>query len=407
MVAADAGLVGPSPPSTAIPAWRSGIEHGLVVVTKADLPLADVGAVAEAARAGRLAGTGLADAPVVTVSAATGEGLVELRAALDRVLAGTPPPEPDARVRFWIDRSFSVTGAGTVVTGTLAAGTLTRGLTLDLAGHGPASIRGLQQHGSETDRALPTTRVAVNLRGVGADQVARGDVLLTPDAWWTTSTLDVRRTSRTPFTDCPARLVAHVGTAAVPARLRPFDDDHGRITLDRPLPLALADRLVLRDPSTRRGWREHFVLDVDPPGAGPARGRPTPGGNPGGHAPKAATSARRSSAAARSGPTPWPGWASTPAEHPRPPARTTAGGSPTGRARPGQTGCGPRSRSCTRATRSPPASPSAPRWTPSTSPTRGCSRAWSMTPGARATGDTSAGPATPPKRPASRTSRHA
>jgi selenocysteine-specific elongation factor len=244
-----------------------GIEHGLIVITRADLA-ADGGV--EAARQAReqLAQTGLRDAPAVAVSAVDGTGLADLRSALDDVLARVPAPDATGRLRLWIDRSFTITGAGTVVTGTLAAGTIARGDRLQLLGEEwPQGVvaRGLQSHGAAHDTLTPVDRVALNLRGVPADQVRRGDVLVTPGAWPVTAVLDVRRTTGDPFTDAPEHLTVHVGTAAVPARMRPFDDEHARLTLDRRLPLVLGDRLVLRHPGSRRVLGGARVLDADPP----------------------------------------------------------------------------------------------------------------------------------------------
>src|SRR5262249_62293611 len=108
-------------------------------------------------------------------------------------------------------------------------------------------------------------RAAMTLRGGSRAAVRRGDAVVTPDAWPSTRALAVRRTTGSPLTEAPARLVVHVGTAAVPARLRPFDDDHGRLTLDRRLPLVLGDRLVLRDPGGQRVLGGALVLDADPP----------------------------------------------------------------------------------------------------------------------------------------------
>lgn len=248
------------------------IRHGLLVLTKADrassAQLADVRAQARA----ELSGTGLRDAPAVVVSAHTGAGLPELRSAVDKVLAGTPAAPTGGRVRLWLDRSFPVTGAGTVVTGTLAEGSITREDSLELRGTGsarpepqPVVVRGLETCGDRVEVAEPTSRVGVNLRGLAADRTGRGDVLLTPDAWPDTSVLDVRRTSGQPFDDAPHQLTVHVGTAAVPARLRPFDADHARLTLEQPLPLVVTDRLVLRAPSSRRVRAGAVVLDADPP----------------------------------------------------------------------------------------------------------------------------------------------
>ncbi|MEE6136049.1 selenocysteine-specific translation elongation factor [Mycobacterium sp. 050128] len=244
-----------------------GIRHGLIVVTRADRAPDRATEVLAQSR-DELAGTGLRDAPGVVVSAVDGTGLTELRATLDRVLEQLPAPETTARVRLWVDRSFTITGAGTVVTGTLAAGTVARGDRLNVLGADrPQSvvIRGLQSRGEPYPTLGPVARVALNLRGVSRDVIHRGSALVTPGAWASTGTLDIRRTAGGPLTEAAARLVVHVGTAAVPARMRPFDDDHGRLTLDRALPLVLGDRLVLRDPGGQRVLGGALVLDADPP----------------------------------------------------------------------------------------------------------------------------------------------
>jgi selenocysteine-specific elongation factor len=253
-----------------------GIEHGLIVITRADLVDADgpdvaaqrITAVRDRVRA-ELAGTGLAGAPAVVVSATTGAGLDELRRALDEVLAATPAPEAAGRVRLWVDRSFTVKGAGAVVTGTLATGALAAGDRLELLGAGDpqaVTVRALHSRNAPHDSLGPVSRVAVNLRGVDAEAVHRGDALVTPGTWPLAAVVDVRRTTGTLLAQAPAELLVHVGTAAVPARVRPFDDGHARLTLDRRLPLVPGDRLVLRDPGARTVFGGVRVLDVDPPG---------------------------------------------------------------------------------------------------------------------------------------------
>lgn len=245
-----------------------GISHGLVVLTRADR--ADAARIDEVSQQARseLAQTGLHDAPLVVVSAADGTGLDTLRAILDEMLARSPAPQADGRVRLWVDRSFSVTGAGTVLTGTLTAGTLTAGDHLQLVHRGQPRdvvVRGLQSCGEPHSALGPTARVAVNLRGVAAGDAGRGDVLVIPDAWFTTAVVDVRRETGASLNDAPERLVVHAGTAAVPARLRCFDDDHARLTLEYPVPLSLPDRLLLRDPGARSILGGVTVLDADPP----------------------------------------------------------------------------------------------------------------------------------------------
>jgi selenocysteine-specific elongation factor len=245
-----------------------GIRHGVLAVTRMDRAPGRFDEVVAQARA-ELAGTGLADAPAVPVAAMTGAGLPELRRALDGVLARVPAPTTTGRVRLWIDRSFSITGAGTVVTGTLAAGTISAGDRLLLAGRArprEVGVRTLESRGEPATRLGPVSRAALNLRGISAGDVGRGDALVTPGAWPLTRELDVRRVTGPPWGGVPEHLMVHVGTAAVPARLRPLGDDHARVVLSRPLPLVLGDRLVLRDPGSRRVLAGALVLDADPPG---------------------------------------------------------------------------------------------------------------------------------------------
>lgn len=245
-----------------------GIEHGVVVLSRADRAsrrrIEDVRARART----ELAGTGLRNAPSVAVSAPDGTGLDELRAALDSVLADVPAADSTGRVRLWVDRSFTITGSGTVVTGTLATGTIAQGDRLQLLGHPDSRdvvVRGLQSRDSTATTLGPVNRVAVNVRDVSAAGIRRGDVLLTPEAWPQTAVVGIQRTTGVAYTDVPEQLMVHVGTASVPVRLRPFGADHARLVLDRRLPLVLGDRLVLRDPGSRSVLGGARILDADPP----------------------------------------------------------------------------------------------------------------------------------------------
>lgn len=257
-----------------------GITHGLVVITRADLAPDSV-ETTHAQVSAQLRGTPLEAAPIVTVSATTGEGLPELISVLDEVTASAEPPTTSGRVRLWVDRAFTIKGAGTVITGTLTSGTLTTGASVELRGEAIArtvGVRGLQSRNSTTTEVVPQARVAVNLRDVPADDLHRGDALLTSGAWPIVDTIDVRRTMGEALDSGIHELMAHIGTAAVPARLRDFDADHARLTLDRPLPLQVGDRIVLRAPGSRNVFAGLLVLDVDPPelsrrGDGARRGR--------------------------------------------------------------------------------------------------------------------------------------
>ncbi len=257
-----------------------GITHGLVVITRADLA-PDTIATTEAEVRAYMRGTPLETAPIVTVSATTGQGLDELITVLDEVTDAAPAPDASARVRLWVDRAFTITGAGTVVTGTLTAGRLRTGESVRVHGESidrRVSVRGLQSRNSSTAEVAPQARVAVNLRDVPVEDLHRGDALLTPDAWPIVGVLDVRRTMGQPLDAGVVELMAHIGTAAVPVRLRAFDTEHARLTLTRPLPLQVGARIVLRAPGSRNVFAGLLVLDVDPPelsrrGDGARRGR--------------------------------------------------------------------------------------------------------------------------------------
>ncbi|MGW5524949.1 selenocysteine-specific translation elongation factor [Gordonia sp. NPDC003950] len=245
-----------------------GIDQGVIVITRSDLAPDDRITQTITDTLTGLSSTGLASAPVVITSAATARGLDELRAALDTVLAEGPSPSPSAPTRLWVDRSFTIGGSGTVVTGTLSAGTIHTGDRLELSTAAnrtrTVTVRGLQSEGHPRNEIGPTRRTAVNLRGVHTGDVARGDVLLTPDSWRHTAIVDITRVSGDDFSSVPEHLVVHIGTSAQPARLRPFGADHARLYLDHALPLIVGDRMVLRDPGTRivGGAR---ILDADPP----------------------------------------------------------------------------------------------------------------------------------------------
>jgi len=233
-----------------------GVRHGVLVVTRSDLT--DPAPALARARA-EVERTSLAGAPSVVVSGRTGAGLEDLRAALRDVLAGMPTPDPAADVRLWVDRVFHVRGAGTVVTGTLPAGTLRVGDRLLLEGE-QVRVRGLESLGKPLVEISGVARVAVRL-GSRPDALARGAVLTTPDAFLDVTEVDVRLQGDG---QPPERPLLHVGAAQLSVHARPLGDAHARLRLDVPLPLRHGDRLVLRDPGSRTLWGAE-VVDAAPP----------------------------------------------------------------------------------------------------------------------------------------------
>jgi selenocysteine-specific elongation factor len=206
-----------------------GIRNGAVALTKCDLVGEGELQAVQAEMTEALAGTTLKDAPLVACSAKTGEGLDGLRFALAEGLARTPGRVDGGRPRLPIDRVFSMAGFGTVVTGTLTGGSLAVGQEVEVAPSGRrARVRGLQNHGQETEKAAPGQRTAVNLSGVSVGELRRGMVLATPDVVSGTTSVDVRlRTVRELVR--PVRhntdVRFHTGTADVGGKLLLLDMD--------------------------------------------------------------------------------------------------------------------------------------------------------------------------------------
>ncbi|MEO7447742.1 MAG: selenocysteine-specific translation elongation factor [Humibacillus sp.] len=246
-----------------------GLEQGLLVVTRSDLR-DPAPAMAEALS--HLAASSLAGCEALSVSARTGAGIADLRAALDRLVSAIPAPRTQGRTRLWVDRAFTIRGAGTVVTGTLGEGTLRTGEDLVLRSadgqERRVSVRALQSLEQPLGEVPAVARVAANLRGVARGDVARGDVLLTPDAWRVTTSVDVVLSASVEH-PLPAHVMVHVGTVAVEARVRPLGvgpDGRSAVRLGfaTGLTLSVGDRLILRDAGSR-AMTGALVVDADPP----------------------------------------------------------------------------------------------------------------------------------------------
>lgn len=235
------------------------VSSAVVAVTRSDL--ADPGPAAARALA-ELKAASFGEVTAVPVSGRTGAGLDELRSALAAMLLSLPEPDLDDDIRLWVDRRFHIKGAGTVVTGTLSAGRIRVGDRLTV-NHDEVQVRvrGIQSLGSNVGEVAATARVALSLGGGTPDGLDRGSALLTPGAWLATSTADVHVDAAQ---DLPTRPLLHIGATAVGVHSRPLGDAFTRLTLERPLPLRVGDRVLLRDPGTRSVWGA-VVVDPAPP----------------------------------------------------------------------------------------------------------------------------------------------
>jgi selenocysteine-specific elongation factor len=217
-----------------------GVRAGVVAITKADL--LDPEAAAAEARA--LVGEGV---PIIAASARTGEGVEEVRAALarnaERIPSGRPGEGPAV---LHVDRSFTIRGAGTVVTGTLWSGSVGAGDRVRLLPAGDrVRVRSVQVHDSPVERADAGQRVAINLAGVRVDDVGRGDVVVGEDAdlsaaWILDARLDLGGAS------VPSRAQIHHGTRETPARIVERGEGRWQLRCERPLIASEGDRFVVR-----------------------------------------------------------------------------------------------------------------------------------------------------------------
>ena len=253
-----------------------GIDRGIVALTKVGLVDDEWRELAQLELADHLRGSFLETAEVVEVDALAGSGVAGLQAALDALLAKTPTAVDRGRVRLWVDRSFAAKGSGTVVTGTLAGGSLSVDDDLVLVPGGrKARVRALQSHKSGLAVATPGRRLAVNLAGVHHDQVERGHALVRADQWEPTKVLDCALTVLGSLDHDVSRrgaYQAYIGSGEHPVRLRvlggealaPGSTGFVRLHLPSAVPLLPGDRLVLRESGRGETVGGGEVLDVAP-----------------------------------------------------------------------------------------------------------------------------------------------
>ena len=255
------------------------VTHGVVALTKIDMVAGDPDwlELVQADVAEALEGTSLAGAPIVPVSARSGRGSARLTQTIQQVLGQTPERRNVGRPRLPIDRAFSVAGFGTVVTGTLSDGDLLVGQEVEIVPAGlRARVRGLQTHKHKLERAVPGSRVAVNLSGVSKEQVSRGNVVALPGALLPTVLVDVQLRmvrqglSKPLLHNQPVDFFC--GSAEVPARTRllsaetlePGQEGWVQLRLEAPVAVQRGDRFILRQASPSRTLGGGVVVNPYP-----------------------------------------------------------------------------------------------------------------------------------------------
>ncbi|MBI5232344.1 MAG: selenocysteine-specific translation elongation factor [Coriobacteriales bacterium] len=256
-----------------------GVRRGVVAITKADLVDEDWLALVAEDVAALLEGTSIEGAPIIPVSAKTGAGLDELRAALDELAEHAPSRVANLPYRLPVDRVFTIAGAGTVVTGTLWSGTLRRDDPVELYPSGRTGrVRGVQVHGESVDKVQAGQRTAINIAGLDKDEISRGDIVAQPGTLQVTDRFDARFTYLgSPGSDkrleSGTRVHVHHGTRQVLGRvlladaesLAPGESSLAQVRLEEPLAPRFDDRFIVRSYSPVYTIGGGVVLDAYPP----------------------------------------------------------------------------------------------------------------------------------------------
>ena len=242
-----------------------GVKRGVVAITKKDLVDDELLTLVRMEVEELIAATTIAGAPVVPVSAVTGEGLPELLSAIDKQLDKTEPKKDTGRPRLPIDRIFTMSGSGTVVTGTLIDGTLVVGQEVEIVPSGLKSrIRGLQTHKAKMETATPGSRVAANLVGINTSQLERGDVVTRP-GWLKPTDLVTVNLKLISYLQRPlahgTEVSFHTLAAETMAKVRLLEGDElkpgestwAQFSLERPLAIIKGDRYIIRSPMETMG----------------------------------------------------------------------------------------------------------------------------------------------------------
>jgi len=251
-----------------------GVKHGLVVLTKKDLVDEEMLSLVREEAKELVAGSFLDKAPVVSVSSRTGDGLEGLKSTLCEIALAVPARSEEFITRLPIDRAFTMSGFGPVVTGTLIAGAIEEGDELQLL---PAArqvrVRGLQVHGAKVKRATAGQRTAVNLTGIDTAELERGMVLAPPQRLRPTQVIDTRVTTLDEAVRSVRsrhRVRVHIGAAEALARVRVLEESGEikpgasgfiQLRLEVPIVGVSGDRFIIRSYSPQHTIAGGIIVD--------------------------------------------------------------------------------------------------------------------------------------------------
>ena len=241
------------------------VRHGVVAVTKSDVVEPDLLELAMAETEEQLAGTALAAAPVMPVSGTTGAGIEDLLGAIADQLPEYR--EDSGRPRLWVDRAFAVSGAGTIVTGTLLDGRLSVDDNVVVyPGERPSRVRGIQSHETSHASVEPGRRVALNLVGIDHTELGRGDMIGLPGQWVTSHrfVVSLRNARFVSGIDQRGAYQIHIGSSAHRAEIAGLQDTTAVLQLGTAIPVAVGDRFILRDTGRKLVVAGGRVLDPSP-----------------------------------------------------------------------------------------------------------------------------------------------
>ena len=253
-----------------------GVRKGLIALTKISLADDDLREIVSLEIKDHLKGTFLESAPIIPIDSITGVGIDSLTTELEKMLEDTPVAKDNDRPRLWIDRVFTIKGAGTVVTGTLTGGSLKVDDEIIINPQNFVTrIRSLQSHDEQIPNIGPGSRVAINLANIDHRSIGRGSVITNPEQWFLTSTFDAELNVLPSIEHEVSRrgaYLAYIGTKEEFVKVRVLGDEvipagsKGlvRVYMDEKLPLMLGDRLILRESGRNETIGGAIILDPDP-----------------------------------------------------------------------------------------------------------------------------------------------